>query len=188
LYEAWGAYQFGRNTDGSDHQAGAFTLGVGREFPCHCWKPTVWAYFDWASGADQTGAGNGYHHLFPLAHKYLGYMDFYGRRNIQSPNVQLTAQPHEKIRLLVWYYYLMLQNENDTPYSVIMTPYNPNNAPASRDLGHEIDFTLTYLVSDRTNILVGYSHFFTGNYYRETPGIPNADDGNFFYLQVETNF
>lgn len=76
LFEAWGAYQFGDNTDGSDHSAAAYTVGLGRAWECHCWNPTLWVYYDWASG-DGLGAGdgNGFHHLFPLAHKYLGFMD-----------------------------------------------------------------------------------------------------------------
>ncbi|MCA9268063.1 MAG: alginate export family protein, partial [Planctomycetales bacterium] len=188
-YEAWGAYQFGDNTNGSNDSAGAFTLGLGRSFDCCCWKPAVWFYYDWASGANQTGAGNGYHHLFPLAHKYLGFMDLYGRRNIETPNVLFTCQPHERVKLSAWYYYFMLQNGNDTPYSVVMTPYNPGNAPRSRELGHEIDLTMTYKVNDRTNVLLGYSHFFAGDYYRLTPGVaPNAPGADFFYSQLETNF
>ena len=55
-YECWGAYQFGKNTDGTSHVAGAFTLGVGRTFDDYDWKPALWLYYDWASGADQTGA------------------------------------------------------------------------------------------------------------------------------------
>ncbi len=49
-------------------------------------------------------------------------------------------QPSERVKLLAWYYYFLLQNQNDTPQPVVMTAFNPLNAPASSDLGHEIDF------------------------------------------------
>ena len=187
-YEAWGAYQFGENTDGSDHSAGAFTLGMGRTWDCHCWKPSVWVYYDWASG-DGLGAGdgNGYHHLFPLAHKYLGFMDLFGRRNIESPNVLLTVQPHEKLKLLLWYYYFRLQNGNDTPYSVVMTPFNAGVAPTSSDLGHEIDLIANYTINARMSVLLGYSHFFAGDYY-DNPALPTSADADFFYAQFQFDF
>ncbi|QDU25749.1 hypothetical protein ETAA8_08190 [Anatilimnocola aggregata] len=191
LWELEGGVQFGENTDGSAHGAGFFTTGLGRKWPKHCWKPQIWAYYDWAEGGEVRGAGQGFNHLFPLAHKYLGFMDLFGRSNIHTPNVQLTWQPHEKVKMLVWYYYFMLQNGTDTPYNVNMTPFNPGNAPASRDLGHEIDITATYAINARMDLLIGYSHFFAGQYYANTtppPGINFPSGADFFYLQFQWNF
>jgi hypothetical protein len=188
LWEAEGGVQFGRNTDGSDHGAGFLTGGVGRKWEDHDWKPQLMCYYDWANGSDDRGAGNGFNQLFPLAHKYLGFMDLFGRSNIESPNVQLTMQPHQKVKLLVWYYYLFLQNGNDTPYSVVMTPFNRTNAPASRDLGQEIDLLATVALNPRMDVVLGYSHFFAGNYYKLTPGVPYRDDANFYYVQFQWNF
>ncbi len=187
LYEAEGAYQFGRNADGSDHSAGAFTFGLGRAFPCAAWKPTIWAYYDWASGDDTRG--NGYHHMYPLAHKYLGFMDFYGRRNVQDANLLLTMKPHDKIKLLAWYHYFQLQNINDVPYNVNMSPFAglPSGSSGSRDLGSEIDLTATWLISPRTNLVFGYSHFFAGDYYGTT-NVPYDGDADFFWTQFTVNF
>ena len=188
LWELEGATQFGSNTNGSAHQAGFVTGGVGHRWADHCWKPQLWCYYDWASGGDVLGAGNGFNHLFPLAHKYLGFMDLFGRSNIQSPNVQLTFQPHQKVKFLAWYYYLMLDTRADTPYTVVMTPVNPGNAPASRELGHEIDLLATITLNERMELLVGYSHFFSGAYYRSTPGLPYRGDADFLYVQYQWNF
>ena len=188
LWEVEGATQFGSNTDGSPHQAGFATGGLGYRWADRCWKPQLWCYYDWASGGDVLGAGNGFNHLFPLAHKYLGFMDLFGRSNIQSPNVQLTFQPHQKVKFLAWYYYLMLDTRADTPYTVVMTPVNPGNAPVSRDLGHEIDLLATISLTDRMELLVGYSHFFSGAYYRSTPGLPYRGDADFLYVTYQWNF
>ena len=188
LWEFEGAYQFGENSDGSDHSAGFWVAGIGRKFECCPWSPTLWAYYDWASGDDDLGAGKGYHHLFPLAHKYLGFMDLFGRRNVESPNVLLTVSPTEKVKLLVWYYYLFLENGNDTPYSLNMTAFNPGTAPASGDLGHEIDLIVTCAINPHMNVLFGYSHFFAGAYYQMTPGVPFRGDADFFYTQFTVNF
>jgi hypothetical protein len=188
LWEFEGGVQFGRNSDASDHSAGYWTTGLGYQWEHHPWKPVLWGYYDWASGSNNLGAGNGFNHLFPLAHKYLGFMDLYGRSNIQTPNVQLVVQPAEKWKLLIWYYYFLLQTRDDTPYNVNMSPFNPGNRPASRELGHELDFLLTYTICPRMDVLLGYSHFFAGQYYQETPGAPHQGNASFYYVQWQWNF
>lgn len=185
LTEVEGAVQWGdyRNVD---HAAGFWTAGLGRSFECLPWRPVVWGYYDWASGSDTIG--NGYHHLFPLAHRYLGFMDLFGRRNIEDANVLLTFSPAEKWTLLVWYHVFRLQNGNDVPYSVVMTPLNAGNRPASRDLGQELDCTASWQITPRVNLLLGYSHFFSGDYYRLTPGLTYRGDADFYYTQLSVNF
>ncbi len=188
LWEFEGGYQFGENTNGSGHSAGFATAGLGHRWKEHDWKPTLWGYYDWAQGSDLRGAGNGFNHLFPLAHKYLGFMDLFGRSNIESPNVQLSFTPHERWKVLCWYYYFFLENKNDTPYNVNMSPYNPGNTPRSADLGHEIDLLFTYSINKRMDILFGYSHFFAGDYYKTTPGVLFNGDADFYYVQYHWNF
>jgi hypothetical protein len=187
LWEVEGGVQFGSNSDGSGHSAGFATGGLGHKWEDHCWKPQLWAYYDWASGGNVLGAGQGFNHLFPLSHKYFGFMDLFARSNIQSPNVQFTCQPHKDWKLLAWYYYLFLDTAADTPYNVNMTPYNPGNAPASRDLGFELDLLLQYTINPRMEIWFGYSHFDAGQYYALTPGAFNGD-ADFFYTQFHWNF
>ncbi|MBA4020091.1 MAG: hypothetical protein C0483_23240 [Pirellula sp.] len=188
LWEFESGMQYGDNTSGSDHWGTFTTAGIGKKMEKKTWKPTLWGYFDYASGGARRGAGEGFNQLFPLAHKYLGFMDLYGRSNICSPNAQLTMQPHEKVKLLCWYYYMFLEDVRDTPYNINMSPFNPANAPASRDLGHELDLLCTYTLNPRMEMLFGYSHFFSGNYYKETPGIAHRGDANFFYTQYQWNF
>ena len=188
LWDFEGGYQFGDNTNGSSHYAGFATAGVGHKFEDYAWKPTLWGYYDWANGNNNRGAGNGFNHLFPLAHRYLGFMDLFGRSNIETPNVLLTMQPREKLKLLVWYYYFFLENKRDTPYNINMSAFNKPNAPVSADLGQEIDLLATYSLNPRMDIVLGYSHFFAGQYYKTTPGVPFRGDADFFYAQYQWNF
>jgi hypothetical protein len=188
LWEAEGGTQFGTNTNRSNHSAGFVTGGLGYRWTEPDWKPTLWAYYDWASAGNVLGAGNGFNQLFPLGHKYFGFMDLYGRSNIQSPNLQLTFQPTQKLNVLVWYYYLFLDSRRDTPYNVNGTPFAPGSRPASRDLGHELDFLFTYTLNPRMDVLFGYSHFISGEYYKLTPGLPFRGNADFFYIQYQWNF
>jgi Alginate export len=187
LWEAEGAYQLGENDNGSSHNAGFFMTGIGKKIQ-HDWKPTLWGYFDFSTGGNALGQRQGYDHLFPLGHKYHGFMDLFARSNIITPNVLLEAQPHEKVKLSAWYHYFYLQNGNDSPYNVNMSAFNGANKPASRDLGHELDFTFQYLISPRSDLLFGYSHFFQGDYYNLTPGVPSRSGADFFYTQYSLNF
>ena len=188
LYELETGVQFGTNSDNSGHGAGAVTAGLGRKFPCTVFSPTLWAYYDWASG-DNT-VGNGYHHYEPLAHKYNGFMDIFGRRNLQDLNLQLTANLTEKVQFMCWYHYFALANGNDVPYNVDMTAFNGQAAgtSGSKDLGHELDFLITHNISPRTNMVYGYSHFFAGNYYTTTAGLPYRGDADFAYVQWTLDF
>ena len=187
LWDLEGGVQLGENNDQSAHTAGYWTAGLGRKMKGD-WKPTLWIYYDWASGGDQVGARQGFDHLFPLAHKYLGFMDLFGRSNIESPNALLTLQPREKLQLLFWYHYLFLEDRRDSPYNVNMSAFNGANTPGSNELGHEIDILTTYTITPRSDLVFGYSHFFSGEYYRTTPGIAYSGDADFFYTQYQVNF
>ncbi len=193
LYETEAGVQFGDNANGSNHSAGFATAGLGRKLNVQlagqAWKPTIWGWYDWASG----GSGNfvapgdgSFHHYFPLAHKYNGFMDLFGRRNLHDVNMQLMTPLGSKVNLLLWYHYFFL-DQATTPYSVVMTPYNAGNTAVSKDLGHEIDLLFTINLNARNNVLVGYSHFDAGNYYT-TPGVQANADADFFYCQYQTQF
>jgi hypothetical protein len=69
-----------------------------------------------------------------------------------------------------------------------MSPFNPGVPAGNAHLGSELDFTAAYRLNPRTDVLLGYSHFFTGAYYRTTPGVPTSEDADFVYTQLQINF
>lgn len=182
-------YQFGRNPDGSDISAAAITCGFGRKLQGKNDRK-LWLYYDWASGDDSIN--NGWNHLFPLGHRFLGFMDLYGRRNINDVNVLFTSSPTKKFNFITWYHYLFLANGNQGPYNVTLNAFNPGGTVGSRSLGHELDFLGTYKMSVRSDLVLGYSHFFDGAYYRTSTnangGALFAGDADFFYTQYHLNF
>ena len=195
LYDFEGAYQFGDNTNGTDHFAGFFTAGLGRKIETNFLSPTVWMYYDYASGEDDQAevrrGDNGYDHLFPLAHKYNGFMDLFGRRNLHDFNIFSLTPLNKKVSMIVWYHYFTLV-EDTTPYSVVLTPYNAANAAGDRELGHEIDVLFNINLTARKNILLGYSHFSAGDYFDTTaglpPGVDQDADADFFYAQFQFRY
>ena len=189
LWDFEGAYQFGKYGDDTNISAGFTTAGLGHKFKGD-WKPVLWAYYDYASGSDTSGKG--FNQLFPLGHKYLGFMDLYARRNINDANATFALKPTDRFSTLLWYHYFFLNSNGDGPYTVVNTPFNPGGRNGSRDLGHEIDVIGTYALTTRSEILLGYSHYFTGDYYRTSTNAAGQQlfngDADFAYSQFTLNF
>ena len=185
LYEFEGGPQFGRQSGLSrDHSAMFATAGIGRKLTDLGWKPNLWVYYDYASGDDGTGNGsyNGFNQLFPLAHKYFGFIDAVQRSNIESPNVLLTMAPSKKVNLLLWYWHFMA-NQAGTPVPGIGGgPASGYQNTTSKDLGDELDIIAKYSISPRSSALIGYSHFWRGS------KITAPSDADFVYVQWHRNF
>lgn len=188
LFEVEGGYQIGTNHDDSSHSAGFFVGGIAKEFEEATWKPTIWFYYDWASGSDTVG--NGFHPYVTRAHFYNGHMDMFGRRNLHDFNIRLETHPSEKVNFWIWYHYFRLVNGNDVPYNLSMNPFAnlPAGSAGSKDLGHEIDFILTWDINDQAQIRVAYHHFWSGRFYDTTPGVPFTGDADFFYTHFQYKF
>ena len=181
VYEFEGGVQLGANPDDTSHVAGFFTGGIGRKFASSMWEPELWCFYDWASG-DNT-SGNGFHTYVQRAHYYLGFMDLFGRRNIEDINIRLTTNPTKKLTLLAWCHFFALANGNDVPYNLDMRPYVglTSGSAGSQTLGTELDLVATYDVNEQTQMRFGYSHFWSGSFYNTTPGVPTNLDANFLY-------
>ncbi len=186
LWEIEAGYQFG-DFAALTHSAEFYTVGFGRKFDLP-FDPAIWFYFDYASGDDNPGDGtNGtFDQLFPLGHKYFGFMDFVGRQNIEDWNIRLTATPHEKVKLLLWYHVFHLESARDALYNAAGVPIRVDNTGASGDdVGQELDFTVTFLLKPSCDLLVGYSHFFSGPFIRNSGGVTGED---FYYGQLRVRF
>lgn len=180
LWEFEGGPQFGKYHGADlDHRAGFATAGFGRKMVKQPWQPTMWLYYDYASGHANGGAFNGFNQLFPLGHKYFGFIDAVQRSNIQSPNLLMTCKPGPKWNLLMWYWHFMSDTSAPVP-SILNTP--PQNG--SKHLGDELDVLLTYTICPRSNIGFGWSHFWRGDKIIS----PSTSDADFIYAQWEVNF
>jgi Alginate export len=181
LFEMEGGPQFGRQSGlGLNQDAGFYTAGIGRKLgDMMPWTPTLWCYYDYASGNAGGGDFNRFNDLFPLGHKYLGFIDAARRQNIEAPNVLLTMKPHQKVEFLFWYWHIMADQAGDIVPSIGGTPAQ---STASKDFGDELDIIAKYVIGPRSNVLIGYSHFWRGN------KILAPADADFTYVQWEQNF
>ncbi len=201
LHELEGGYQFGDYNGNQDIQAGYYVIGLGRECKCLKYKPTVWMFYDWASGdADPNDGDYGtFNQYFPLGHKYFGWMDIVARQNIQDINASALFHLHEKVGLTAWYHAFFLEEERDALYNAAGVPiYQDATGGSGKEIGQEIDLLLTYKFKPRADIGLGYSHFFAGDYFDSaviqngpsglaTNGA-NGRDADFVYTQLSVQF
>jgi hypothetical protein len=180
LWELEGGPQFGRQRGrGLDHAAGFATVGLGRKLQSLPGGAKLWFYYDYASGEsiDPGTDYNAFNQLFPLAHKYLGFIDAVQRSNIESPNLLYTMSPGKKWDFLLWYWHFM-SNSNAPVPSIGNTPAQT----ASKDLGDELDLLLKYKICPRSNLVLGWSHFWRG------AKVVGTTDADFLYGEYTLNF
>ena len=64
----------------------------------------------------------------------------------------------------------------DALYNAAGVPIRVDNTGAAGDDdGQELDFTVTYLLKPRRDLLLGYSHFFSGLFIRNSGGVTGED-------------
>lgn len=155
----------------------------------HATKPRVGAGFDWATGDrnPRDASVQTFDQLFPLGHKYFGFLDSIGRQNVIGVNVNLSAWPiAEKVQGAAAWHYFWLADDSDALYNAAGAPTRRDaTGHSGRELGSELDLTVTWKIEAHASLLVGWSHFWDAGFIRETSPDENAD---LFYLQYAFKF
>ncbi len=184
-FEIEAAKQFGNSGAlDVDAQMAVFILGYTFDIP---WKPRIAFEFDYASGDGNASDSERetFQNLYPTNHLFYGYMDFASLQNINNYRFQITAKPCPKLKLQADYHLIYLDTPDDNLYSAGRAIKRATAAGASSSVGQEIDLLVKYKVCDYANLMVGYSHFFAGDYLEDTG---TAEDADFFYVQTVLSF
>ena len=203
-YTAEFAYQFGslwtgaKTTPRLNHHAFALALTGGYTWEDAPWKPRLGIEYDYATGDKNSrdGSSQSFQNIFPANHQHYGFMDEFAWRNLHDARLSLRVQPHKDVELTLDYHafwlaettdYWFTSNANSTIRTV--TPgkngKDVRTVGASNFAGHEIDFTTNWKVNKHLSFFVGYSHFFAGDYLRQTGAHSDADFG---YAQATLSF
>lgn len=190
LSELESGVQFG-SYGRQDHLAGYVVAGLGREWAARRWKPTLWCYYDWASGDRNPlgGKHTTFNQFFPLAHKYFGFMDLVARANVHDLNFMLTVQPRKRVQMLAWWHVFYLDQARDSLYNAAGAPIRTDATGGSGQyVGQELDLLSTITLGPRMELQVGYSQFFAGSFVQSTnpPGV--SGNANFLYTQFIRRF
>jgi len=191
LTDIEGGYQFGHDngqlkalgaTSSQTVSAGFVTAGLGHCWKSMPWEPTIWGFYDYASGSNnpQGGTNSTFFQYYGLTHAYLGLIDNIARQNLTDVNYRVTVKPTKKLQLMMAQHFFQLATPNDTLYTVTGQPFG--KVGNGTDVGNEIDFVSTYNYNQNLSLEAGYFFFQYGSYVEAaTPGRANAGQ---FYLQT----
>ncbi|GAB4243391.1 MAG: hypothetical protein OHK005_07710 [Candidatus Methylacidiphilales bacterium] len=176
--------------------AGALHIEGGYTFAAP-WKGRIYLEYNYGSGDRNPNDGTSYtfQNLFPTNHKFYGSMDRFSWQNMHNPAIGVTVVPHEKLRWKLEYHLFWLAETKDVwrfagqqAVGGAARYGNALNRQASSFVGSELDLTVRYDLSKWIKLEAGYSHFFTGDYVRNTAPSGRTEDADFVYLQALTNF
>jgi Alginate export len=180
--ETEGAYQLGR-IGGASVRAYMFTAELTATAAGWWSAPRFELTFDYASGDHRPGGDvQTFDQLYPLAHAYLGYMDFVGRQNSVAVSPELVFTPLRDTRFEIAGHVFRRAERLDAFYNGGGVAFRPGGPGTSRAIGGELDAVLRHSFGRHLAGELGYGHFFPGAFLEAaTPG--NGMD--FFYAQLE---
>ena len=188
-YDAELAFQTGK-VRGLDLTAFAAHGGLGYTFDAP-WTPRLGVEYNYASGDDNSADGDiqTFQNLFPSNHPRYGFMDAFSWQNMHNPAISLKASPCKKVTVQADYHLFWLATNEDVWYrangSTAVRPLTPLARNADKFAGAELDFTVTYKPIKQLGFQAGYSHFFAGDYLKDTGA---HDDADFGYVQATIEF
>jgi hypothetical protein len=185
-YDVEGGFQFG---DAADDDIRAYFLAteLSYTFATTPWVPKLTFGFDYASGDDDPLDGDveTFNQLFPLGHAYLGYIDTVGRQNIVALRGTVRAKPAGPLWIQGDFHAFWRAEEEDALYNAGGGVVRAGAAGTDEFVGYELDLTAGYSITRHWSALVGYSHFFPGDFIDETG---RSDDIDFVYAQLKATF
>lgn len=131
-------------------------------------------------GLEVFHAGSTYDQLYPLAHKYLGIADIFGRRNIQGGVLHLTAVPTEGFTAQFDFHYLMRTSTSAPAYKLNGSTALGTGTNTSSAVGSELDLILSYAISKEITATLGGGVLLPGEYLKAELGDFNP---TFWYAQ-----
>ena len=161
---------------------------VGYELETFPWRPRLEAEYSFASGDTAPGDGRaeGFDTLYNTPHRFYGYADLFGGRNIQDAHAEVTLRPSSALAVVVDVHRLWLATRRDGLYGPSLTPIleSPEGGFDTADVGTEIDLTLTYRWRAWLTVSGGWSRFWRGALLETS----TTSDSSFTYAAVDVRF
>jgi hypothetical protein len=173
-----GDYQFGRHGAGAkeaDIDAFSFAVDGGYTFKDVAWSPRLAMGFDMASGSSSATNYNTFNQLFPLGHRYFGFIDAIGRQNILDAHPTVLLKPTQAVSLRGEYHLFWRQDTGDAVYNAAGGVMRAAGTSRARFIGSEMDLVLNWQIDRHLTTYVGYSHFFTGGFIDQTGAHKDID-------------
>lgn len=184
-----------------DHRAYALIAQSGYTWSESWGQPRLGLIYSFASG-DKNAAdlkSGTFQNLFPTNHLFYGYMDLSSLQNLHDIRIAYTLKPTPTISLGLEAHLHYLAKTTDFWYNVAGAPRNFTGAAVgsgggyrinpsySHQLGREIDFVAGWSVTHYAQLELGLSHYFRGEYIKQSLRAVGSHDANYAYLQLTIN-
>ncbi len=184
-----------------DRDAYMFGVRVGKQFKNVSMKPKLTLFYDFVSGtSDEDGKNNkwkSFNTIYDTGHKFYGLQDVFlglgtnsaagGTNGLGLQDAAIKAQLSPVPGWTVKADYHWFTTAVGTAGSSRRAGTQASGASNDSDLGQELDVTVVNKYNANTKIMLGYSHFATGDALRTIRGYAN-DDANWFYTQIHVGF
>ncbi len=182
---------------------------IGYTWSDLAWQPRLSLMYSYASGDKNAkdGDSNTFQNQFATTHFFYGYSDLNSLQNLHDIRLALEAKPTPKLRVAVEGHLQRLANTNDYWYNsggaartgvaqVISNAGSSTtqgtgygiNSDNSNALGQELDLIISYSPVPYLNIEANVSHYFIGDYVKQTwANAGGSDDANYAYVQITLN-
>ncbi len=184
-----------------DHRAYALVTQSGYTWTESWGQPRLALIYSYGSGDKSAGDGKSgtFQNLFPTNHLFYGYMDLSSLQNLHDIRVAYTLKPTPTTSLALEFHLHYLAKTSDFWYNVAGAPRNFTGAAVgsgrgyrinpsySHELGQEIDFVGGWSVTHYAQIELGLSHYFRGNYIKQSLSAVGSRDASYAYLQLTIN-
>ncbi|MCR4314957.1 MAG: alginate export family protein [Planctomycetes bacterium] len=174
-------------------------------------EPRVAVGYEKGSGDSNPvdGVNNTPVQLYPTNHGFYGWADQHSLRNLTDYFIEASVKTCDHFSVYAGWHFFKLTDSSDGWYTVggpMIAGSSPDalttaNAAAgisdkvSRTLGSELDIKgVVTLEPDRLSLEIGWAHYFTGAYLRDsafvrnTAGQARVNDLDFVYLQLSLGF
>ena len=170
--------------------AGGYTLTES------AWQHRFGLTYSYASGdksaTDQTSQT--FQNLFATTHLFYGYMDLNSLQNLHDIRLAWAFKPKTNLSINLEYHLHRLARTTDSWYNVAGVARAGGAANAgtgyaisptfSKQVGSEIDFLFGWHFIPSTQLEVGVSRYFRGDYIKQSLRTLGSKDANYVYVQL----
>ncbi len=168
----------------------------GYTFTESTWQHRLGVTYSFASGdrnaTDQTSQT--FQNLFATTHLFYGYMDLNSLQNLHDVRLAYSFKPRSNMSVALETHSHFLARKSDGWYNVAGVARAGGTANAgngyaispnfSRNIGTEVDAVFGWHFIPSTQLEVGASHYYRGDYIKQSLGTLGSKDASYTYLQL----
>ena len=163
------------------------------------WQHRIGLTYSYASGDKSLtdGKSQTFQNLFATTHLFYGYMDLNSLQNLHDFRLAYTFKPKPTLSIALEAHAQYLDRTTDSWYNVAGVARSGGTANAgtgyaissnfSRELGQELDLVTGWAFTPSSQVELGLSRYFRGDYIKQSLSAVRSKDAGYVYVQLTSN-